>query len=131
MGINKYLSLGLIFVIGCTTALTDNVDSVFDHYERIVFDDGISLEEAKVIAQKQLIKKNVVGLYDLSNPLIARDVAELPDYQDYWFVFFEEKKLGSIPFIFMVLVNKETGKIKFADDYNEGNQWILEAALLR
>jgi len=126
----KYLSLILLLVLGCATSTAENVKTVSDHYEQVIFDDGISLEESKVIAQKQLIKKNVVDLYDLSKPQIARDVTELPDYQEYWFIFFEEKSPGSIPFIFMVLVHKETGKIKFADDYNEGNQWILEAALL-
>jgi hypothetical protein len=30
----------------------------------------------------------------------------------------------------MVVINKQTGKVKFADDYNEGNLWMLEAALL-
>lgn len=127
----KYLSLMLLLVMGCATTIAENVQSISVKYEQVVFDDGISLEESKTIAQKQLIKKNVVDLYVFLKPQIARDVNELPNYQDYWFVFFEEKRLSHIPFIFMVLIHKETGKIKFANDYNEGNQWILEAALLR
>ncbi len=121
----------LLLVMGCATAVSKNTQSVSDSYERIVFDDGVSLEESKIIAQKQVIKKNIADIYDLSKPRMADDVPELPNNQDYWFVFFEEKRPSSIPFVFMVLVNKETGKIKFSDDYNEGNQWILEAALLR
>lgn len=131
MVINKYLSLGLVFLTGCTTSLTENVKTVSDRYETVIFDDGISLEESKTIAQKQLIKKNVVALYDLSKPRIADDVTDLPGHDSYWFVFFEEKRPSSIPFVFMVLIDRETGKVKYADDYNEGNQWILEAELLR
>ncbi len=121
----------LVLAMGCATAGSENMQSVLDRYEQIVFDDGISLEESKVVAQKQLIKRNVIDLYDLLKPQIDDDVTEFPHYQDYWFVFFEEKAPSNIPFIFMILIHKETGKIKFADDYNEGNQWILEAALLR
>ena len=121
----------LLLVMGCATTVNEDIQLALDGYEKIVFDDGISQEESKIIAQKKLIKENVVDIYNFSSPQIARDVTEFPNHQDYWFIFFEEKKLSSIPFIFMILVDKETGKIKFSDDYNEGNQWILEAALLR
>ena len=124
------LLLLLVMVMGCATATTENVEAISDSYERIVFDDGITLEESKVIAQKQLIRKNVIDIYDFSKPQAALDVTDLPNHQDYWFVFFEETRPGNIPFIFMIVINKETGRVKFADDYNEGNQWILEAALL-
>ena len=80
---------------------------------------------------KNSLQKLYVELYHLTKPQLELDVTELPDHQDYWFIYFEEKKPSSIPFIFMVLINKETGKIKFADDYNEEKQWILEAAILR
>ena len=130
MVMKKYLSIVLVLFVGCSTAQSDAILSVTNNYEKVVFDDGISLEEAKMVAQKQLVKNNVVDLYDLSRPQIDEDVAELPGHENYWFVFFEEKQPASIPFIFMVLVDKETGKVKYADDHNEGNQWILEAALL-
>ncbi|MBN1869553.1 MAG: hypothetical protein JW847_03135 [Candidatus Omnitrophica bacterium] len=131
MGPRKYLSLVLVFIIGCTTSLAENVKSISKRYEEVVAEDGISQEEAKTIAQKQLIKENVVDLYELSKPQILDDIADLPNHQDYWFIFFKEKRPSSIPFIFMVLIHQETGKIKFADDYNEEKKWILEAALLR
>ena len=89
------------------------------------------MEEAKAIAQKQIVRGNLVELYDLSNPHVEKDVTELPGHEDYWFVYFDEKNKSSIPFVFMVVINRETGKIKFADDYALDKQWILEAALLR
>ena len=131
MAARKYLCLILLLTAGCTTTMAENVRSVSDSYEAVVFDDGISLEESKTIAQKQLIKKNVVDIYDLTKPQATDDVSELPDHEDYWFIYFQEKKPSNIPFIFMTVINRQTGKIKFAEDYNEGNQWILEAALLR
>jgi hypothetical protein len=117
--------------MGCARTTAINTQSVSNNYQQIVFDDGISLEESKVIAQKQLIRRNISDIYNLLNPQMANDVENLPNNQEYWFVFFQEIKPANIPFIFMVLVHKETGKIKFANDYNEGNQWILEAELLR
>jgi hypothetical protein len=121
----------LLLVMGCARTTAINTQSVSNNYQQIVFDDGISLEESKVIAQKQLIRRNISDIYNLLNPQMANDVENLPNNQEYWFVFFQEIKPANIPFIFMVLVHKETGKIKFANDYNEGNQWILEAELLR
>jgi hypothetical protein len=133
----KYLSLMILLIMGCSMVMgcsmikNEYVQSVSGHYETVVFDDGISLEEAKIIAQKQLIKMNVIEIYFLSKPQVFRNAAELPNYQEYWFIFFEEKVPSNIPFIFMVIINKENGSIKFSDDYAEESQWILEAALLR
>jgi hypothetical protein len=131
MKINKYLSIVLLFMAGCSTAQPVTVQSVLNSYKTVVFDDTISLEEAKIIAQRQLVAKNVVELYYLSNPQLEGDVSALPHNQDYWFIFFEEKQPSSIPFIFMVVINRQTGAVKFADDFNVGSQWILEAALLQ
>lgn len=127
----KYLSFLLIFMMGCAGSLAESLKSVSDRYEAVVIEDGIDLQEAKAIAQKQMVKENLVELYDLSNPQVEKDVAELPRYQDYWFIYFDEKRPSGIPFIFMVIIHKETGKVKFADDYDRGKQWILEAGLLR
>ncbi len=121
----------VFLVAGCATSLTDDIKLALDNYKTVVFNDGIELEESKIIAQKQLIKRNLADIYGLSNPHVDNDVSDLPNHEDYWFIYFEENKPSSIPFIFMVLVDKKKGKIKFADDYNEGNKWILEATLLR
>lgn len=129
--IQKHLILILLFTIGCASTIAEDIKTITDNYETVDFDDGIDLEESKIVAQKQLIKNNVVDIYELTEPQITEDVEDLPNSENFWFVFFEEKKPSSIPFIFMVIVNKENGKIKFADDYDEGNKWILEAALLR
>ena len=127
----KYFFIVFFLAAGCTTPLAENMKTVADSYEALVLDDGVSLEEAKTVAQKALIKQNLVRMYELDNPQLEKDIAELPNHEDYWFIFFEEEKTASIEFIFMVIINKETGSIKFANDYPLGKRWILEAALLR
>ena len=127
----RFTILMIFLVAGCATSLSDDIKSVKDNYATIVFYGGVVLEEAKIIAQNQLVKRNIADIYALTKPLVKRDVSELPNYEDYWFIFFEEKKPAGIPFIFVVLIDKKNGKVKFSDDYNEDNQWILETALQR
>ncbi len=97
----------------------------------VAFEDGVSLDEAKLIAQRELVRAGEVAVYDLANPRIATKVADLPRSQDHWFVFFDEREAGSLKYIFMVVVNQKTGDIKFSQGYAEDKRWILEAALLR
>ena len=126
----KYLVLMILFAVGCMSTHAENIKLVSSQYEAVIFDDGISLEEAKIIAQRELIKQNLVKIYDLSNPKLLRNVSDLPNYEKYWFISFKEKKVATIEFIFIVLINKSNGKIKFANDFKEDKRWILEAALL-
>jgi len=120
----------LLLMTGCASSTTKSIKLVISTYDSVVFSDGISEEEAKIIAQRALIKQNLVKIYDLTDPKIVKDVSDLPNYDKYWFVSFREKKYSSIEFIFMALINKDNGKLKFADDYKESKRWILEAALL-
>ena len=128
---NKYLLGALVVLTGCSSSVVETSRSVLKGYETVVFEDGISLEEAKIIAQKGLIKANEVRIYDLAAPQVAQDVSDLPRHQDYWFISFKERKVVNIEYTFMVAVNKRTGDVKFAGDYPVENRWILEAALLR
>jgi len=115
---------------GCATPHAELVKSITNQYEAIEFHDGVSLAEAKVIAQRMLVRENLVKLYDLANPKNFKDTDELPYNEQYWFIFFKEKKVANIEFVFMTIIDKQTGKVKFANDYKEGKDWILEAALL-
>lgn len=126
-----FLFLALPLAAGCMSAHTDKVKTVTDRYERIVFDDGINQDEAMTIAQRSLIRADMARLYDLDHPKLYTEVDELPHHEDYWFVTFREIKRSNITFHFMSIVDKRTGKVKFADDYMEGRNWILEAALLK
>jgi hypothetical protein len=126
----KCLVLILLYTAGCISSHAERVKLISSAYEAIIFDDGINFEEAKTIAQRELIKQNVANIYDLSSPRELRDVSDLPNYEKYWFIAFQEKRAANIEFIFVVLVNKSNGKVKLADDFKEDKRWILEAALL-
>lgn len=126
----KYIGLMLLFLFGCATATTKNIELVSSNYETVIFSDGINAEEAKIIGQRELIKENMVKIYDILNPKIVTDVTDLPNHEKYWFVSFKETKNSSITFIFMAIINKNTGRVKFSNDYKEEKRWILEAVLL-
>ncbi|VAX36531.1 hypothetical protein MNBD_UNCLBAC01-76 [hydrothermal vent metagenome] len=129
----KCLLVLCLFFLGCASAMVERIEQVSQSYDNVVFDDAISWEEAKIMAQKELIDKNFVEIYDLKNPYAERKVEykDLPHYQDHWLVFFKERERRSIPSVFTVIIHKETGRIKFADDYAKESLWMLEAALLK
>lgn len=126
----KYLSLMLVLMIGCASASAKNIELVSKNYEAVIFDDGIDVREAKIIGQRELIKQNLVKFYDILNPKVVTDVADLPNNEKYWFISFKEIKISSIEFIFMAIIDRNTGKVKFSDDIKEEKRWILEAVLL-
>ena len=127
----KYLILILLFSAGCGTSLQQKVKTVMDKYEKVNFEDGIDLQDAETIAQRALAKQHLADRYDIEKPQVVRDVAELPNQEQYWFFAFKESGFSSIEYVFMVVVEKATGKVKFANDIQEDKRWILEAALLQ
>lgn len=131
ISMKKFCVMIPLLLAGCTSAMRAESQSVLTRYKTVVFDDGISLEEAKLIAQRELIRQNEAAIYDLPRPQVAADVADLPRYQDHWFVFFDERSIVNIKYIFMVVIHKKTGSIQFAQDYAEEKWWVLEAAMLR
>ena len=126
----KYVSLMLVLMIGCASASAKNIELVSKNYDAVIFDDGIDAQEAKVIGQRELIKQNLVKFYDILNPKVVTDVADLPNNEKYWFISFKEIKIANIEFIFMAIIDRNTGKVKFSDDFKEDKRWILEAVLL-
>jgi len=126
----KYLSLMLVLMIGCASASAKNIELVSKNYDAVIFDDGIDVREAKIIGQRELIKQNLVKFYDILNPKIVTDVADLPNNEKYWFISFKEIKIANIEFIFMAIIDRNTGKVKLSDDFKEDKRWILEAVLL-
>ena len=120
-----------LLLVGCTTTIAKNIALVTINYDTVIYSDGINAEEAKIIGQREMIKENLVKFYDILNPKLMTDVTDLPNHEKYWFVSFKEMKIvSSIEFIFIAIINKETGKVKFSDDIKEEKRWILEAALL-
>ena len=131
MGKKEFYIIITLFLTGCASLLMSESEAVLKRYPTVVFEDGISLEEAKLIAQRELIRRNEVAIYELAKPQIAANVADLSHSQNYWFVFFNERSSSDIKYIFMAVIDKKDGRIKFAEDYAEEKRWILEAGMLR
>lgn len=126
----KYFCIILLFAVGCASSSALSIQAVSQSYETIIFNDGINAEEAKIIGQRELIKQNLVKLYDIADPRIITNVTDLPNHEKYWFVSFKEIKTSHIQYIFMSIINRNNGQVRFSDDFKEDKRWILEAALL-
>ncbi len=120
-----------LFLAGCASALVAESKAVLERYPTVVFDDGIALEESRLIAQRELIRQDEAARYDLLNPQVAAGMADLPRYAEHWFILFNERGAWTRQYVFMVVINKKNGRITFARDYTEDKRWILEAELLR
>ena len=129
--VKKFCFIIPLLLIGCASALVAESKAVLERYPTVVFDDGIALEESKLIAQRELIRQDEAALYDLPSPQVAADMAGLPRYEEHWFILFNERGAWTNQYVFMVVINKKNGRIKFARDYTEDKRWILEAELLR
>ena len=127
----KYLIAFLFLMTGCVTSRQEQVKTVMDQYEALQYEDGVDLNEAKTIAQRELIKQHLTDRYALDKVKVVRDVSELPHHENHWFLSFHEINDTSIEYIFMVVIDKTSGKVKFADDIQDGKWWIIEAALLK
>jgi hypothetical protein len=126
----KYFYILLLSAFGCVSTTASTVQLISRNYDAVIFDDGVDIEEAKIIGQREVIKQNLVKFYDIENPKVVTDVADLPHSEKYWFISFRERKIANLEFIFMAIIDRQTGKVKFADDIKEEKRWILEAALL-
>jgi len=127
----KLLIILILMSVGCTVTLQEDIISVDAQYKKIGIDDGITSEEALIVAQQELIDDDFVKIYDLMNPFFIRNTNGLPDRENYWFVSFKERDYSTVRYVYTVIIHKETGLIKFSDDYPIKSLWILEAALLK
>jgi hypothetical protein len=127
----KYLAFMLLLTVGCATSVQQKVKTVMEKYEKVNFEDGIDLKDAEIIAQRALAKQNLADRYDIEKPQVVRDIAELPNHEKHWLISFKESGFSSIEYVFMTVIDKGTGKVKFADDIQEDKMWILEAELLK
>jgi hypothetical protein len=127
----KCLTIILLLAVGCTTSVKQKIKTVMDKYETVNYEDGVDWEEAEIIAQRALVRQNLADKYDLDNPKAVEEVDELPNYADHWFLAFKERMFSSIEYVFVVVIEKESGQVKFADDLQDEKWWILEAALLK
>jgi len=123
------LTFLVIVLFGCgTVPVRDQVLMDFETLDLTRL-KGIDQETALLIAQKSLIDTFLDKNYKLSDPKIIVGPAEVRNYNRYWYVSFKETTQSTIPFIYVVVVRKEDGKVCFSDDYQVERKWILESAV--
>jgi len=120
----------LMIASGCATAMKP-AEVIAKDYSTINFQDGIDLEEALIIAKKEVIDSTPPQTYVVNEPHLMTDFENVPHQDAYWFVSFKEVERGTTPIVYMVTIRKDTGKIVFSRNYSPLNEWILEAALLK
>jgi len=128
--INRILITGIALIaVGCSTLSVK--DQVIKDYETIDLGapSGVTSEEAKVIAQKELIDRFLCQDFKLETPKLVEGPKDAPGIDKYWFVRFDETQRSSIPYILIVIVDKRNGKVHLVDDYPADKEWILEFAL--
>jgi len=116
-----------LFFTGCAA----NTEFINTNYEKINFDDGITLEEAKTIAQKQILITKPYDDHLILNPKVFRRFKDVPNSEDYWFISFDREEQDGIQKIFLVSINKKDGDIVYSRLYLPGEDWILHAAFER
>jgi hypothetical protein len=129
----------LIFLIsvlsGCST-----LGSVEKSYNKFSFSDGIDENEAKIIAQREYLKNSKNDSYKISSAKVygseqvlnleAEDEEFVRDYKIYqeyqkklkyensWFVVFESDSFDFLSNYYLVVLDKDKGKIQYTHDSN-------------
>lgn len=133
--------LGLILIIvsvsGCAS-----VKAIDTNYQKMVnVSDGVSAEEAKIIAQKEIISTYEQRAYRVTAPDIKTTEQALK-YPDFWFVAFGHNWLSPMSTdalaktytelkeaVYVVVIDKKTGVIKFSGEWfpkrNDGFDWVF------
>jgi len=114
---------------GCSTSAKYAV--VEENYQQINFNDGIALEEAKHIAQNELISKYINNEYLIFEPKVIKKLKSVPHSEDYWFVTFDESEPEHILVVYLVALSKSNGEIVYSKRYFPGKEWILQAFFLQ
>lgn len=123
----KNISLFMVVVLLTACATTE---SIYQSYKTMVdIADGVSEEEAKIIAKYNLTKMKERELYKISAPVIYTD-SRATVYPKYWFVAFGPnwfapmskeregltyKELNSADYL--VVIDKDNGDIVFSGLY--------------
>ena len=135
---NIVLAIFVLTVGGCAS-----MEAIYRNYDRMVnVSDGVNDQEAKIIAQKQIIGMQQSRDYRVTAPDIKTTPQAL-GYPQYWFVVFGHNWLSPIstdPMAktytqlretqYLVVIDKQTGEIKFSGEWYPKRRsdfgWVFE-----
>lgn len=119
-----HLMLTVLF-IGC--ASINSIEQAYNY--QVDVSDGVNAHEAKIMAQKEILKVYEQHSYRLTAPGIL-DSVEALKYPDMWFVVFGHDWLSPISkdpmaktytqlkqAIYLVVINKSTGYVQFSGEW--------------
>jgi len=109
---------------GCATSKYELFETEFQMVE---YTDGISRDEAILIAKNVLIEKDQIKYYDFENPEEFTDLDNVKNAEKFWFITFKEGTRTSIKTRYLIAVQKESGKVVFSRVYYSDSKWALEA----
>ena len=118
-----------LLLISCVS--TKGPDLVQQDYDTVVFNDGVTLEEAIFIAKKEVKDNTPPKTYNIDEPKIITEFESVPHNEDFWFVSFPEMEKSAVKDVYMVSLQKEDGKIVFSRAYVPENEWVIEAVFLK
>jgi len=124
-----YVILACAAMTGCRT--TKAIDTVHQDFASVIFDDGISEEEAIFIAKKQVKDRTPPQSYFIDQPKVVTEFEDIPHHEDFWFISFPPAEKSTVPSVFMVVTRKDNGKIVFSRSYIPENEWVLQAVILK
>ena len=134
---NRILLIVLLAVAGCTTT-----EAVYKNYDTMVnLSDGVNAEEAKIIAQKNILNMQEKRNYRITAPDI-KTTPQAERYPEYWFVVFGHNWFSPISMDptaktytelretqYLVVMSKADGIIKFSGEWYQKRQndfdWIF------
>lgn len=110
---NKILILliNVTLLSGCAS-----IESIDKNYAKINSHDGISKNEARIMAQKALLDSGEIKKYIYERPIFDNDLFVQKRYLNHAFIHFAP--VDSSDEGFLVIINEKLGEIKYAGPFN-------------
>ena len=120
----------LMILLAMTVTSCASREDIMKNYEELIdYSDGVSIKEAKMIAQRKIISVQEKKHYKITAPGVINNSAS-HKYEDYWFVVFGHNWLSPISTDagaktytelkeaqYLVVIDKKDGNIIFAGEY--------------
>lgn len=137
-----WIWIGMIMAALSLSDCATREDIMKNYEERVIFTDGVNLQEAKIVAQRKIIAVEEKRNYKITAPAVLNNSASNA-YEDYWFVVFGRNWLSPISTDenaktytqlkesqYLVVIDKTEGQIFFSGEYfpkrSPDFNWVFE-----
>ncbi len=105
------LVFALFLMSGCAS-----IESINKNYTKINLRDGISKNEARIMAQKALLDSGRINKYIYERPIFDNDLFVRKRYLNYAFIHFAPVDNGDEGFL--IIINEKLGEVRYAGPFN-------------